>query len=92
MLFRLMLQSNTEPNDVTFLGILPTCDHLGALDLDKWIHAYIDKNFQSFTNTSLWTSLIGTYAKCKNIEAAKKVFNGMEAKAWLLKMGCACNP
>ncbi|KAB2609787.1 pentatricopeptide repeat-containing protein [Pyrus ussuriensis x Pyrus communis] len=59
MLFRLMLQSSTEPNDVTFLVILPTCDHLGALDLDKWIHAYIDKNFQSFTNTSLWTSLIG---------------------------------
>ncbi|KAM2843586.1 hypothetical protein COP1_026282 [Malus domestica] len=81
------IQSNTEPNDVTFLGILPACDHLGALDLDKWIHAYIDKNFQSFTNTSLWTSLIGMYAKYRNIEAAKQVFNGMEAKPWLLKMG-----
>ncbi|BFG40050.1 hypothetical protein CerSpe_263240 [Prunus speciosa] len=80
-LFRLMLRSNADPNDVTFLGILPACSHLGALDLGKWIHAYIDKNFQSFTNTSLWTSLIDMYAKCGNIEAAKQVFNGMEAKS-----------
>ncbi|KAL6274782.1 hypothetical protein ACE6H2_025474 [Prunus campanulata] len=35
-LFRLMLRSNADPNDVTFLGILPACSHLGALDLGKW--------------------------------------------------------
>ncbi|KAM1508334.1 hypothetical protein ACFX10_017662 [Malus domestica] len=81
MQFRLMLRSNTQPNDVTFLAILPACAHLGALDLGKWIHAYIDKNFQKFTNTSLWTSLIDMYAKCGNIEAAKQVFNGMETKS-----------
>lgn len=80
-LFRLMLRLNAEPNDVTFLGILPACAHLGALDLGKWIHVYIDKNFQSLTNTSLRTSLIDMYAKCGNIEAAKQVFDGMEAKS-----------
>lgn len=80
-LFRLMLHLNAEPNDVTFLGILPACAHLGALDLGKWIHVYIDKNFQSLTNTSLRTSLIDMYAKCGNIEAAKQVFDDMEAKS-----------
>ncbi|PRQ46446.1 putative tetratricopeptide-like helical domain, DYW domain-containing protein [Rosa chinensis] len=80
-LFRLMLRSNAEPNDVTFLGILPACAHLGALDLGKWIHVYIDKKLQCLTNTSLQTSLIDMYAKCGNIEAAKQVFDGMEAKS-----------
>ncbi|KAM5547862.1 pentatricopeptide repeat-containing protein [Rosa sericea] len=80
-LFRLMLRSNAEPNDVTFLGILPACAHLGALDLGKWIHVYIDKKLQSLTNASLQTSLIDMYAKCGNIEAAKQVFDGMEAKS-----------
>ncbi|KAK9947610.1 hypothetical protein M0R45_003226 [Rubus argutus] len=80
-LFRLMLRLNAEPNDVTFLGILPACAHLGALDLGKWIHVYIDKKFQSLTNTCLRTSLIDMYAKCGNIEAAKQVFDDMEAKS-----------
>ncbi|XP_061992676.1 pentatricopeptide repeat-containing protein At1g08070, chloroplastic-like [Rosa rugosa] len=80
-LFRLMLRSNAEPNDVTFLGILPACAHLGALDLGKWIHVYIDNKLQCLTNTSLQTSLIDMYAKCGNIEAAKQVFDGMEAKS-----------
>lgn len=81
MLFRQMLQSNVEPNDVTFLSILPACAYLGALDLGKWIHAYIDKNFQNFKNMSLWTSLIDMYAKCGNIKAAEQVFDGMGSKS-----------
>ncbi|GLT55016.1 hypothetical protein SLA2020_281700 [Shorea laevis] len=80
-LFRLMLRSNIEPNDVTLLGVLPACACLGALDLGKWIHAYVDKNFQNITNSSLWTSLIDMYAKCGNIEAAEQVFDGMSSKS-----------
>nr|XP_048323279.1 pentatricopeptide repeat-containing protein At1g08070, chloroplastic-like [Ziziphus jujuba var. spinosa] len=51
-LFRLMLRSNIEPNDVTFLGVRPAWARLDALDLGKWIHAYIDKNFKNLTNFS----------------------------------------
>ncbi|KAG2718716.1 hypothetical protein I3760_03G232300 [Carya illinoinensis] len=80
-LFRLMLGSDTEPNDVTLLGVLPACAHLGVLDLGKWIHAYIDKNFETMTNSSLSTSLIDMYAKCGNIEAAEQVFDGLNPKS-----------
>ncbi|KAK2966280.1 hypothetical protein RJ640_018091 [Escallonia rubra] len=81
-LFREMQQySNHEPNDVTFLSILPACAQLGALDLGKWIHAYIDKNFENFANNLLWTSLINMYAKCGNIEAAQDVFRNMNPKS-----------
>lgn len=80
-LFQRMLQSNIEPTDVTFLSILPACASLGALDLGKWIHAYIDKNFQYSDNISIWTSLIDMYAKCGSIEAAQQVFNSMKHRS-----------
>ncbi|KAJ4951959.1 hypothetical protein NE237_028791 [Protea cynaroides] len=80
-LFRQMLQSNEEPNEVTFLSILPTCAYLGTLDLGKWIHAYTDKNFSNSLNTSLSTSLIDMYAKCGSIEAARQVFDSMKSKS-----------
>ncbi|KAM7262632.1 hypothetical protein ACFE04_000315 [Oxalis oulophora] len=80
MLFREMLISDVEPNDVTLLSILPACAHLGALDLGKWIHTYINKNLPEFKNTLLYTSLIDMYAKCGSIDMAKQVFDGMELK------------
>lgn len=83
-LFEAMLirsNSNVTPNDVTFLAILPACASLGALDLGKWVHAYIDKNLKSTNNASLWTSLIDMYAKCGCIEAAEQVFRTMHCKS-----------
>lgn len=80
-LFHLMLRSNIKPNDITFLAILPACTHLGALDLGKWIHAYIDKNFKNISNVSLQTSLIDMYAKCGCIEMAEQVFKSMNYRS-----------
>ncbi|KAJ6732473.1 PENTATRICOPEPTIDE REPEAT-CONTAINING PROTEIN, partial [Salix purpurea] len=81
-LFRRMLQSNLDPNDVTFLSILPACANLGALDLGKWVHAYVDKNMKSMTNiVALWTSLIDMYAKCGDIAVAKRIFDSMSPKS-----------
>ncbi|KAJ0596584.1 putative tetratricopeptide-like helical domain superfamily, DYW domain-containing protein [Helianthus annuus] len=82
-LFRTMLQSNYEANEVTFLSVLPACAHMGALDTGKWIHAYIGKNFPEASNTytSLFTSLIDMYAKCGDIEAAETVFESVTYKS-----------
>lgn len=81
-LFRRMMQSNIDPNDVTFLSILPACANLGALDLGKWVHAYVDKNMKSMKNTvALWTSLIDMYAKCGDLAAAKRIFDCMNTKS-----------
>lgn len=79
--FRLMLVKNVEPNDVTFLNVIPSCAQLGALDLGKWIHAYIERHYSKFPNETLWTSLINMYAKCGNIEASKQIFDGLESKS-----------
>ncbi|KAI3670964.1 hypothetical protein L1987_87609 [Smallanthus sonchifolius] len=80
-LFRTMLQLNCESNEVTFLSVLPACAHMGALDIGKWIHAYIGKNFPRSSNTSLFTSLIDMYAKCGDIEAAKTVFESVSPES-----------
>jgi len=82
-LFDLMLREKVTPNDVTFLGVLPACACLGALDLGKWVHAYVDKILKGTDNASLWTSIIDMYAKCGCVEAAEQVFrsNGSRSLA-----------
>ncbi|KAI7748279.1 hypothetical protein M8C21_000970 [Ambrosia artemisiifolia] len=80
-LFRAMLQSNCEANEVTLISVLPACAQMGALDIGKWIHAYIGKNFPDSCNASLFTSLIDMYAKCGDIEAAKTVFESVTHKS-----------
>lgn len=79
--FRLLLLNNVEPNDITFLNVIPACAHLGALDLANWIHTYIKRHYHNFLNETLWTSLINMYAKCGNIEAAKQIFYGQQTKS-----------
>ncbi|KAL3812826.1 hypothetical protein ACJIZ3_014094 [Penstemon smallii] len=79
-IFHLMQLTDVKPNDITFLNIIPACANLGALDLGKWIHTYINKHYQDFPNELLWTSLINMYAKCGNIKASKQIFYCMETK------------
>ncbi|KAK9130747.1 hypothetical protein Sjap_011234 [Stephania japonica] len=82
-LFKQMQLSKEEPNEVTFLNILPACAYLGALDIGIWIHAYIHRNLNlhSTNSTALSTSLIDMYAKCGNLEAAKHVFDAINPKS-----------
>ncbi|XP_031487049.1 pentatricopeptide repeat-containing protein At1g08070, chloroplastic [Nymphaea colorata] len=79
-LFREMQRSNVQPNDVTLLSILPSCAYLGALDLGRWIHAYIDKNLSNCDNVSLFTSLIDMYTKCGNVEIAAQIFHKLGSR------------
>ncbi|CAN0900899.1 Pentatricopeptide repeat-containing protein At1g08070, chloroplastic [Linum grandiflorum] len=82
-IFRQMLQSNLEPNEVTLVSVLPAVANLGALSLGKWIHTHIDKNNNKFrlsNNATLSTSLIDMYAKCGNITAAKQIFDTLDYK------------
>ncbi|KFK43124.1 hypothetical protein AALP_AA1G083500 [Arabis alpina] len=78
-LFREMLRSGECPDDVTMLSVLPACAHLGAIDIGRWIHVYIDKKLKGVVtnDSSLRTSLIDMYAKCGDIEASHQVFNSM---------------
>lgn len=83
-LFELMLRENVTPNDVTFLGVLSACACVGALDIGKWVHAYVDKNLKGtnvMNNVSFWTSLVDMYAKCGCVEVAEQVFRSMGSRS-----------
>ncbi|KAI0509861.1 hypothetical protein KFK09_010458 [Dendrobium nobile] len=80
-LFRAMLlqSSSVQPNAATLVSVLSACAHLGALDLGKWIHRYIDRKCIELS-LFLGNALADMYAKCGCIEEARKVFDGMREK------------
>ncbi|KAF5190563.1 Pentatricopeptide repeat [Thalictrum thalictroides] len=82
-LFRMMLVSDVKPNEVTVVGVLPACAHLGALDLGQWVHAYIDRNRVKM-DVYVNTALIDMYGKCGSVDDAKRVFNNAVAKDMFL--------
>ncbi|PKU87640.1 Pentatricopeptide repeat-containing protein [Dendrobium catenatum] len=80
-LFRAMLlqSSSVQPNAATLVSVLSACAHLGALDLGKWIHRYIDRKSIELS-LFLGNALADMYAKCGCIAEARKVFDRMREK------------
>ncbi|KAG8363528.1 hypothetical protein BUALT_Bualt19G0031800 [Buddleja alternifolia] len=72
--FREMRKEGVEPDEVTIVGILNSCANLGALELGKWIHAYVDKNRIKIEG-HIGNSLVDMYAKCGSIDDALRVFS-----------------
>lgn len=69
----LMRNKGVNPNQVTMVTLLSLCSEAGALDLGKWLHAYIDR-YQVELDDVLRTSLIDMYAKCGDIASGYKLF------------------
>ncbi|CAN4086287.1 unnamed protein product [Withania somnifera] len=65
--------------EVTMVGVLSACSHLGALGQGRWIHDYIVRN-RLRVNVYVGTALIDMYAKCGDIDEAEKVFETMGVK------------
>ncbi|KAI9121791.1 hypothetical protein K1719_007181 [Acacia pycnantha] len=93
-LFREMQFHGIIPDEVTLVSVVLACTHLAALDLGKWIHAYISKNNLK-VNVVLGTTLISMYTKCGCVENSLEIFNMMEEKGvstWnALILGLAMN-
>jgi len=66
-----------KPDDVTLVGVLNSCANLGVLELGKWVHAYIDKNWIK-ADGYIGNALVDMYAKCGSIDQAFRVFQGMK--------------
>lgn len=83
-LFREMQEVGIIPDEVTMVSVISACAKAGALDLGKWVHAFIDRKGIRI-DMELSTALIDMYAKCGLIEKAREVFDEMEVrdtKAW----------
>ncbi|XP_056175088.1 pentatricopeptide repeat-containing protein At3g62890-like [Syzygium oleosum] len=78
-LFREMQADGVEPTEVTMVGVLSACAHLGALGLGKWVHEYIDCHGLKL-NEFLGTALVDMYAKCGAVTEMEKVFMATRVK------------
>ncbi|KAK7387098.1 hypothetical protein VNO78_27605 [Psophocarpus tetragonolobus] len=79
VLFQEMQLHGVRPDDTALVSVISACTHLAALDLGKWVHAYISKN-KLKVNVILSTTLIDMYMKCGCVENALEVFYAMEEK------------
>ncbi|XP_061951430.1 pentatricopeptide repeat-containing protein At1g08070, chloroplastic-like [Populus nigra] len=79
LLFREMQTKGIKGDKVTMASLLLACTHLGALELGKWLHAYIKKQ-RIDVDVALGTALVDMYAKCGSIETAIQVFHEMPEK------------
>ncbi|KAK9065823.1 hypothetical protein SSX86_015224 [Deinandra increscens subsp. villosa] len=75
-LFDKMLTSGVKPDQVTMLSVVSACASLGALDNAIKIQSYIDENMFSRV-LPVNNALIDMYAKCGELDRAKKVFARM---------------
>ncbi|XP_020114491.1 putative pentatricopeptide repeat-containing protein At5g40405 [Ananas comosus] len=74
--FRVM---SVPGDEITMLSVASALANLGALEMGRWVHAYIDRNQMNMT-VSLATALINMYAKCGEIESARYLFDRMPGK------------
>ncbi|XP_043710578.1 pentatricopeptide repeat-containing protein At5g66520-like [Telopea speciosissima] len=88
-LFKDMQLSGVRPDSVTMASVLSACAQVGALDMGRWIHAYVGKN-KLRHDVFLGTSLVDMYAKCGCIDTALQVFNSMPQRnvcSWNAMLG-----
>eukprot|EP01018_Ginkgo_biloba_P028506 Gb_30190 [translate_table: standard] len=83
-LFRQMQMLSMKPDSITLMSVLPACSQLAALQQGKEIHCYMLKcEFE--LDVFVGSAIIDTYAKCGNIDGARKVFDKMlkrDAVSW----------
>ncbi|KAK2662319.1 hypothetical protein Ddye_000893 [Dipteronia dyeriana] len=79
-LFSQMRNSGIEMNELTLVSVLSACANLGAIEMGKWVHEFIDRHC-IFLNPKLGAAVIDMYGKCGNIEEASKVFKIVPQKS-----------
>ncbi|MQM09061.1 hypothetical protein Taro_041922 [Colocasia esculenta] len=78
-MFQQMQAEGVRPTEVTMVSLLSACAHLGALDMGRWIHAYI-QNHNFKVDVVLGNALIDMYYKCGSIETALQIFHQIPAR------------
>lgn len=77
--FRQMQREGVSANEVTAVCVLSACAKLGALELGKWVHSYVEK-YGIEVNHFVGSALVNMYSRCGIIEEAERVFEGMKEK------------
>ncbi|CAA7390775.1 unnamed protein product [Spirodela intermedia] len=70
----LMKEAKVRLNEVTMVSLLALCREAGALELGRWVHAWIGRQGLR-QDAVLATALIDMYANCGDVEAASGIFS-----------------
>nr|XP_025886909.1 pentatricopeptide repeat-containing protein At1g08070, chloroplastic isoform X1 [Solanum lycopersicum]XP_025886912.1 pentatricopeptide repeat-containing protein At1g08070, chloroplastic isoform X1 [Solanum lycopersicum]XP_025886913.1 pentatricopeptide repeat-containing protein At1g08070, chloroplastic isoform X1 [Solanum lycopersicum] len=74
-----MQDQGVKPDENTLVGVLNCCSSLGALEVGKWVHRYIDRNRIQLAGF-VGNALVDLYAKCGSMDDALRVFGSMATK------------
>ncbi|RVW53048.1 Pentatricopeptide repeat-containing protein, chloroplastic [Vitis vinifera] len=71
-------------DEVTLVSVLTACGRLADLELGEWINRYVEEKGLK-GNPTLITSLVDMYAKCGQVDTARRLFDQMDRRdvvAW----------
>ncbi|KAJ0963236.1 hypothetical protein J5N97_028358 [Dioscorea zingiberensis] len=83
-LFKKMISAGVFPDTVAMVAVLSACAQLRDLELSKWVHQYVSYAGIGVSD-NLAVALIDVYAKCGDINSARRVFDSSGQKilpAW----------
>ncbi|GKV35633.1 hypothetical protein SLEP1_g43878 [Rubroshorea leprosula] len=89
-LFFMMREHSIYPDLMTMTSVIAACEQLGDEKLGREIHGFVMATGFSI-DISVCNSLIQMYSSYGQLEAAEKVFNGMESKdivSWTTMISC----
>ncbi|CAA7404106.1 unnamed protein product [Spirodela intermedia] len=75
-LFRRLLLSGAQPDEVALTTALAACARAGTLREGRWIHCYLRDNAGELRtdDAHICAALVTMYAKCGSLDAAREVF------------------
>ncbi|PON35822.1 Pentatricopeptide repeat [Parasponia andersonii] len=74
LLAKMQVKDGIEPNRVSLLSVLPTCNSHGSLMVGKQIHGFAIRKLLN-RDVSLRNALIDMYSKCGSLDLARRVFD-----------------
>ncbi|KAF8040439.1 hypothetical protein BT93_B2614 [Corymbia citriodora subsp. variegata] len=75
-----MRSESVSPDAVTLVVVLSASAFLAVLAVGSSLHAYSIKKGLSSSNVHVGTALLDFYAKCGDVESARRVFDGMDSR------------
>ncbi|MCL7029868.1 hypothetical protein MKW94_002432 [Papaver nudicaule] len=76
---KMMSDGNDRPISVTMVAVLSGCADIGALDLGRLIHAYVNKTYLSL-DVTVKNALMDMYCKSGSLESAERIFGEISTK------------
>ncbi|CAN0853822.1 Pentatricopeptide repeat-containing protein At4g21065 [Linum grandiflorum] len=75
---RMQIEGKVKPDEVTLLSVVSAISVIGALDLGKWVDAYVSKNGLALT-VALGTALIDMFSRMpeRNVRTWTALINGL---------------